>query len=110
MCREDFQAEMELFEQMRRDLTAVIDRVHRMQMEIDRLSAQIPSPSVSVWIPTVRTWDVSYGQSIADMADIDSMRRAVASIRDWMTELPSDPWLTYDYETGRIITSNSNTN
>ena len=119
VCREDIQAELDLLHDARSQLLIISRRINDLQREVDRLSAQIPAPSISVWVPTVRTWDMTYGQSIADMADISEMRRAAidamheAAIRDWMTEVPDvTQWLTRDDDGNIQLTwsSNSNTN
>ncbi len=92
VCREDIQAEVAMFEQMRRDIISLADRVHRMQIDIDFIRANVQYKDV--WIPTINTWDTTYGQSIADITSISDMRRIAidamheAAIRDWMTEVP----------------------
>lgn len=119
VCREDIQAELDLLSDARSQLLIMSRRINDLQREVERIKAQIPAPSINVWIPTVRTWDTTYGQSITDRADISEARLAAidamheAAARDLIGATPDiTQSITRDADGHVRLTwsSNSNTN
>lgn len=96
VCREDIQAEMDIFRDMQYKIQMLEGQVSMLRDRVDFLETK---NRIEVGIGTpIRTWNMAYGEGISDITSISDMRRIAidamheAAIRDWLTEVPNITW------------------